>query len=248
MAHSNMKTFLLLQLRPEKETADNEYEAFMRFGGLGEHEITRVRADKGLPDIDLTKHAAILVGGSPYDVSLPNEEKGDDQKRVEAGFKELFDRVVPNDFPFLGACSGNGLLGSYCGAQITRTYAEPVGGVDITITEEGREDPLLSGLPKTFRALVGHKEACEDTPPGAVLLASAPTCPVQMFRLGKNVYATQFHPEADGTVFVVRINVYKHHGYFPPEEAEALIARVQDEKTPVANTLLKRFVERYRTS
>ena len=34
-------------------------------------------------------------------------------------------------------------------------------------------------------------------PRHAVLLASSPTCPVQAFRIGSHVYATQFHPELD---------------------------------------------------
>ena len=34
-------------------------------------------------------------------------------------------------------------------------------------------------------------------PPHAVVLASSATCPVQAFRVGRNLYATQFHPELD---------------------------------------------------
>jgi GMP synthase (glutamine-hydrolysing) len=67
-----------------------------------------------------------------------------------------------------------------------------------------------------------------------------------MFRLKNNIYATQFHPEADLEGFTVRINVYKNHGYFPPETAQDLIAAVAKEDTPVAKRLLDRFVRRYR--
>jgi GMP synthase (glutamine-hydrolysing) len=159
---------------------------------------------------------------------------------------QLFERIVPADFPFLGACSGNGLLGKFCGATISTRYAEPVGGTDITLTEAGRNDPLLAGLPDTFRVLLGHKEACDVTPPGAVLLGSSQACPVQMFRIGQNVYATQFHPEGDLEGFVVRINVYRNYGYFPPETADDLIAAVAKENTPEPRRILARFVRRYR--
>ena len=70
-------------------------------------------------------------------------------------------------------------------------------------------------------------------------------CPVQMFRLGNNVYATQFHPEGDSEGFILRIHAYKHHGYFKPHEAEGLIEAVSKEDTPYARKILKRFVERY---
>lgn len=242
-----MKQFLIIQLRPEDETSDNEYEAILKFGGLEEEETRRLRIEStGIPTLNLDDYSAIIVGGSPFDISTPVAEKSDMQKQIEADFNRLFDEVTDKDFPFLGACSGNGLLGNYCGATISKQYGEPVGGVDVTMTEEGKFDPLLIDMPETFRALVGHKEACDSTPPGATLLAYSSTCPVQMFRLGRNVYATQFHPEGDPEGFTVRINIYKHHGYFPPETAEELIATVQKEETPYAREVLRRFVDRYR--
>lgn len=242
-----MKPFLILQLRPEDETADDEYAAILRRGGLKPSETIRVRCERqGLPDVDLEDLSGILVGGSPFDVSTPEAEKSAEQRLVEDGFRRLFDQVVARDFPFLGACSGNGLLGSYCGAPITRRFAEPVGGIDVTLTEAGQSDPLLAGLPERFRVLVGHKEACDVTPPGAQLLVRGEACPVQMFRVGENVYATQFHPEGDAEVFITRIRTYKDHGYFQPTEAQALIARVADETTPFAHQILKGFIDRYR--
>ena len=70
-------------------------------------------------------------------------------------------------------------------------------------------------------------------------------CPVQMFRVGRNVYATQFHPEGDSEGFTLRIHAYKHHGYFKPHEADCLIDAVGEEDTPYAQEILKRFVNRY---
>ena len=52
-------------------------------------------------------------------------------------------------------------------------------------------------MPPTFDAFLGHKEAVRRLPEGAVLLASSADCPVHAFRIGRNVYATQFHPELD---------------------------------------------------
>lgn len=241
------KPFLVLQLRPEDATSDDEYRAILAHGGLAREEARRVRIEKsGIPDVDLDRYAAIIVGGSPFDISTPAENKPAIQRRLEADFRSLFDRVVPADFPFLGACSGNGLLGHYLGAPITRRYGEPVGGATIELTEAGREDPLLAGFPPRIRVLLGHKEACDTLPREAVLLATGADCPVQMFRVGRNVYATQFHPEADAAGFTVRINTYKDFGYFPADQAETLIAAVSGEETPHAQQILRRFVDRYR--
>lgn len=241
------KPFLVIQLRPEDATADNELEKIKQYGGLVDDEIVRLRAEStGLPEIHLDQYAAIIVGGSPFDVSMPRADKSPMQLELEESFRELFEELIERDFPFLGCCSGNGLLGSWLGATISRKYAEPVGAIEVCVTEDGARDPLLQGFPETFRALTGHKEACDQLPPNSVLLASNGQCPVQMFRVRTNIYATQFHPEGDPEGFTVRINVYKNHGYFPPESAERLIEAVENEKTPEAQLILKRFVERYR--
>ena len=241
-----MKKLLLLQMRPEDPTADSEFEAILRVGGLLPDEVHRFRLEQGIPKIELNDYYAVIAGGSPFDVSTPPEEKSRVQKAIEGFYQELFGRMVPVDFPFLGCCSGNGLLGRYCGTPISGEYSEPIGSVEITLTEAGTQDPLLTGLPLKFDALVGHKEACDSVPPGAVLLASSGTCPVQMFRVGNNLYATQFHPEADSHEFILRIKTYKDYGYFAPEEADGLISAVRQAEAPVPREILRRFVLHYK--
>jgi GMP synthase (glutamine-hydrolysing) len=76
------------------------------------------------------------------------------------------------------------------------------------------------------------------------LLESGP-CPFQMIRFGANVYATQFHPEADSDGFELRIRIYKDRGYFPPETASDLVAMCRAEDVHVPEKILRRFVERY---
>jgi GMP synthase (glutamine-hydrolysing) len=241
------KPFLILQLRPEDETADNEFEAIKFYGALQDDEVVRVRAEQaGLPEITLEQLSGIIVGGSPFDVSTPAADKSTIQQRIETDFYALFDHLIAADFPFLGCCSGNGLLGSYCGVTISPRYGEAVGGADIYLTEAGKQDPLLAGLPDSFRVLLGHKEACDTVPPGSVLLATNASCPVQMFRVKSNIYATQFHPEGDAAGFTVRINAYKNHGYFPAHAATQLIEAVEGEHVPHAQSILQRFVARFR--
>lgn len=242
------KPFLILQLRPEDDTADGELRKIFQYGRIEPGQVRRIRLEREPdPEVDLRDYAAIIVGGSPFDLSTPVDRKSELQVAIEDFFRRLLDEVIDRDFPFLGCCSGNGLLGNHLGAGISGKYAEDVGGIDIEITEAGREDPLLAGMPSVIRVLVGHKEACDETPPGSTLLARGTLCPVQMFRVGDNVYATQFHPEGDFEGFDVRINAYKHHGYFPPEAAKALSDRIRAEHTPEAHEILRRFVARYRS-
>ena len=136
-------------------------------------------------------------------------------------------------------------MGSYLKTPISGQFAEPVSCVTVKLTEKGGQDVLLAGFPGQIQVLLGHKEACDHLPAGATLLLRGDACPVQMFRVGNNVYATQFHPEGDCQGFSVRIHAYKNHGYFKPETATDLIEAVCRSDTPLAREVLRRFVQRY---
>ncbi len=241
-----MKPFLLLSSRPEDLAADGEYEAFLRCTGLAEHELRRIRMEAGpLPDLRLDDWSGIFTGGGPFNSSDPPESKSAVQVRVERELAALLDEVVARDFPFFGACYGVGTLGVHQGGVVDRTYAEPIGAVRVRLTEEGRADPLLVGVDPEFDAFVGHKEACSALPPSAVLLASSAACPVQMFRVRGNVYATQFHPELDVAGLVTRVRVYQHAGYFAPAEMNDVILRVSPAVVTEPGRTLANFVARY---
>jgi GMP synthase (glutamine-hydrolysing) len=219
-----VKPFLLLAIRADDAVADGEYESFLGFAGLGERDLRRVRLEqRPLGNIDLGEWSGILLGGGPFNCSDPEGSKSPVQRRVEADLRGLLDRVITDDFPFLGACYGIGTLGSHQGAVVDRRHGELPGPVPVTLTREGRQDPLLCGLPGTFDAFVGHKEAISALPRHAVLLASSPACPVQAFRIGSNAYATQFHPELAG-------------------ELKALAHRSSVTRPPA---ILRRFAQRY---
>ncbi|HEV6954330.1 MAG TPA: glutamine amidotransferase [Promicromonospora sp.] len=241
-----MKPFLLLATRAEDLAADREYEAFCRYGGLEPEQLHRVRLERDpLPPVDLDDYSGVLVGGGPFNSSDPEDTKSAAQRRVEAELKGLLDEVVARDTPFLGACYGVGTLGAHQGAVIDGTYAEPVGPVTVELTPDGVADPLLAGLPPAFPAYVGHKEAVRKLPESAVLLASSERCPVQMFRVGRNQYATQFHPELDADGIATRVEIYRDYGYFPPEEADQVIERCAAVEVTEPMRIMRAFVERY---
>jgi GMP synthase (glutamine-hydrolysing) len=241
-----VKPFLLLATRADDAAAEGEYRSFLRFGGLAPEQLHRVRVEQGpLPSIDLARYSGIFVGGSPYNSSDPEEGKSEEQRRVERELGGLLDQVVAADFPFLGACYGVGTLGRHQGAVIDRTFGEPVGSATVTLSPEGADDPLLEGLPESFTAFVGHKEACASLPEGAVVLASSAACPIQMFRIRENLYATQFHPELDVDALVERISIYRNAGYFPPEEAGDYMDRARLARVDHPSRILANFVRRY---
>ena len=241
-----MKPFLLLSSRAEDLAADDEYVAFLRETGLPSGRLVRVRAEAGpLPRIDLDDYAGVFLGGGPFNSSDPPGSKSPVQRRVERELAALLDEIVARDFPFMGACYGVGTLGVHQGGVIDRRYAEAIGTTAVRLTDEGRADPLLDGIPEVFDAYVGHKEAVRILPPTATLLASSAGCPVQMFRVRQNLYATQFHPELDRAGIITRVRVYQHAGYFPPEQLDEIVALLDGTQVSVPPRILANFAARY---
>jgi GMP synthase (glutamine-hydrolysing) len=241
-----VKPFLLLAIRAEDAAADNEYDSFLSLSGLKEGELRRVRLEqRALGDVDPGDWSGFLVGGGPFNYTDPEDLKTPVQRRVEADLNGLLDKVVSADYPFLGACFGVGALGRHQGAVLDRRFSEPVGPVEITLTPQGQQDPLLGPLPADFEAFTGHKEAISRLPGHAVLLASSAGCPVQAFRVGANVYATQFHPELDVAGLCTRIDVYKHAGYFEPDQADEIKAQATRSHITWPPEILRGFVGRY---
>ncbi len=239
-----MKPFLLLAIRAEDVAADDEYEAMLRRTGLAESQFVRFRIERDpLGELDLDRWSGIVLGGGPFQVSDPEESKSPAQRRVEAELAALLDDVVARDFPFLGCCYGIGTLGRHQGAVVDRRYGEPIGGIRVVVTPAGRRDPLLARAGDEFGAYVGHKEAIRVLPAHAVALAGSADCPVQAFRVGTRVYATQFHPELDLDGLATRIEAYRHAGYFPPAEADAVLAAARASGVTDTPNLLGRFVE-----
>ncbi|MEM8854606.1 MAG: glutamine amidotransferase [Pseudomonadota bacterium] len=239
---------MILQLRPEDDAADGEYAAFLEKGRIDAGRTHRIRVERDpLPaGLSLDDYAGVIVGGGPGCVSDAADTKPDDEARAEAAILSIMPAVVAGDIPFMGCCYGISILAHHLGAEVSkRRWSEPVGPVEVQVTEAGRADPLLQDLPDHFTALVGHKEATQELPEGCVHLVASTRCPFQMIRHGKNVYATQFHPEADGDVFAERIKIYLHRGYFPPDDAERLTAEALAADASTPPTILQRFIQRY---
>lgn len=239
--------FLLLSIRTEERAAVEEHAAFARFLGVTPGEVHRVElGTAALPPIDLDDWAGIILGGGAFNASDPEESKSATQLLAERDLARLLDDVIARDFPFLGACYGIGSVGRHQGAVVDRSHPEPVGPVSVELTDEGAADPLFVGLPRSFRAYGGHKEGISRLPEHALALATSAAAPVQAFRVGKHVYATQFHPELDLEGVLTRIAVYANYGYFDPSEQDALSAAAAAVTVTHPMTILRNFAAQCR--
>ncbi len=240
------RRFLMLTTRTYEEVAISERVALLKFTGLNEDELVNVRLEReAFPNIDLSYWDGVILCGSHFDVSMPEEEKSLQQLDIERHLEDLMTRAIEQDFPILGICYGLGittrLLGGVVGTDISEDITAPL----LTLTPEGMGDPILEGIPDRFNAYVGHHESVIEPPSELVPLVTGQIAPLQMGRIGKNIYLTQFHPELDLEGISVRIDVFADHGYYPKEEREEVEARVTGVDVSHAHLILSNFVNRF---
>jgi GMP synthase-like glutamine amidotransferase len=155
--------------------------------------ITRVELDEGAELPDWRGFDAIVAMGGPMSV---NDEVELPWLKDE---KRLIAEAVRGGRPYWGVCLGAQLLAASLGARVWPGPAPEVGLLPVTLTGEGRADPILAGLPGELLTLQWHGDTF-DLPPGSVLLATSPLYPAQAFRYGSLAYAVQFHLEVSAAM------------------------------------------------
>ncbi|PZU68651.1 type 1 glutamine amidotransferase [Sphingobium sp.] len=95
--------------------------------------------------------------------------------------------------PLVGFCFGHQALATALGGRVGAT---PVGwNVGLWPVEITAPAPWMNPARPAFLALFNHREQVLDLPHAAVVHASSPRCPVQMFSYHDRILGMQFHPE-----------------------------------------------------
>ncbi|MEV4687110.1 glutamine amidotransferase-related protein [Microbacterium sp. LWH3-1.2] len=238
---------LYVCVRPQLGAAAAEYESFRTAMHLEENRLDHLDlVREPLPDDVFERYAGFLVGGSPFNVTDPESTKTDAQRRLEAGLARIAERTATGDGPAaLFTCYGIGIATRTLGGTVSRAFPEDTGPVAVQLTKHASADPLFGGLANRFTALTAHKEGTDSLPPGAVLLASNDGCPVQAYRVGDRLYATQFHPEPTAKAFTERMAVYRDDGYFDSADFDAIAGRVLAASVTEPTRLLRAFADRF---
>ena len=238
------RPFLLLSTRPENEAAAAELASFSEALGVPESAVEQRRLESApMGEVNLDGYSGVLLGGSPFNNTAT--AKSPLQLRVEREIGTLVAEIVDRDFPLLGACYGIGAIGTAIGAQLGTENAEDAGTIELSLNDAGRRDPLFTGFPGTFDSIVGHKEALSALPDSATVLVEGAVCPVQMFRVGSNVYATQFHPELTAESLEARLRIYADQGYYEARELDGILERAYAADYTWNRRILENFAARY---
>lgn len=150
--------------------------------------IHRVELDEGEPLPPWQDFVAIVAMGGPMSVN------DDAELPWLTAEKRAIAEAVRAGAPYWGSCLGVQLLAASLGARVYPGPQPEVGVLPVTLTEEGRSDPVFAGLPDEFPTLQWHGDTF-DLPEGATVLASSPAYPNQAFRVGDAAYGVQFHVE-----------------------------------------------------
>ncbi|MDJ1115487.1 glutamine amidotransferase-related protein [Microbacterium dauci] len=241
-----MAPLVYLCVRPQIDAADGEYASFLAAMQLDETGLERWNlVDDDLPADAFTRWRGFVVGGSPFNTTEADAAKPDAQHRIERGLGEVARAAAAGETTALFTCFGIGVATRTLGGEVTRDFPEDTGPTGIRLTDAGRTDRLFGALTEGFTALTAHKEGTAHLPDGAVLLATNDDCPVQAYRVGDRLYATQFHPEPTGAAFTERMTIYRNHGYFEASEYDAVAARVLAADLDEPQRLLHTFAQRF---
>lgn len=183
----------------------------------------RLHDEELLPDETAGIDLVITLGG-PMNVY-------EDGKYPFLGHEVDFLRqAMAAEVPVLGICLGAQLIARAAGARVYRSPVEEVGWKDVTLTGEGKRDRLFLGLPESLPVLQWHGDTF-DIPEGGRLLATAPECRHQAFRVG-SAWGLQFHLEADRKMIAGWFDGMAGHG--------AIVART-DELEEESAKVCRRF-------
>ena len=155
--------------------------------------LTTIELDEGdkIPK-NLNEFDAMLCMGGPMDTWMEKEFPWLIEERLR--IKEF---VLDMEKPFLGFCLGCQLLGEVVGGQVVKSSVPEIGILDVSFSEDKKQDKLFSSFPDKIKALQWHSYEVKNIEKNknVTLLASSSSTKYQIFKYKKHAYGIQFHIE-----------------------------------------------------
>lgn len=153
------------------------------------HEVCHVTLFDGRPVPQAAEFDAWIVMGGPMNVDET------DRYAFLGPERTLLRRLIAGDRPVMGVCLGAQLIARAAGARVYPGREKEIGLFEIHLTPVAADDPLFRLFGDPQAVFQWHGDTF-DLPAGAVHLARSERFEHQAFRLGRRVYALQFHLES----------------------------------------------------
>ncbi len=232
-----MRIMVLQARRGDDPMLGHERDCFVAATGLDRDSFDWRNVVDSVPMLsDVLAADALLIGGSGhFSVARPDVA-------FFGPLSELLRDVCSSRHPTFGSCFGYQLLVAALGGTVAPDPAGgEVGSFEVSLTDDGRIDPIFGALPPVFTAQMGHLDSAAELPTNVVNLAVSERCPYQALRVdGAPIWATQFHPELDQAANLHRYLAYIER-YRP--EGDDVDDAFASEPSPETSTLLPRFLD-----
>ncbi len=157
--------------------------------------------------LDLKYIDAVVAMGGPMNVY---EE---DKYPFLADEHIFLQKVLKEEIPFLGVCLGSQLIAKAARAKVKKADKGEMGWLPVSLTDEGKRDPLFKNLEQTFEVFQWHGDTFE-IPKNGKHLAFSNDCRHQALKVGSCAYGLQFHIEVTDKI----INDWIVADFKDPEE------------------------------
>jgi GMP synthase-like glutamine amidotransferase len=194
-------------------------------------------------DLDARDFAAVIPMGGKAHVW--------DAERVPVlrGQLPFLRQAVEAEVPVFGICLGGQLLARAVGGAVRAAEEPEIGWLQITPTDDAREDPVFRVLDRSAGVYQWHLDVFEP-PAGARVLATSAAAPNQAFRVdGADAWGIQFHPETTPELFELWIARNASEVKEAGVDVEALRAAVYKgakESLRFCTALFDAFIDRVR--
>lgn len=215
-------------------TAHGDFDHLF-IAALGDSPVTIDTVDarhEALPALD--NYQGVLITGSHHMVT--------DHEAWSDALLPYIREMAQRNLPVLGVCYGHQLLAEALGGKSGyHPDGAEIGTVEIRLTEQGQQDPLLGQMPAQFSVHVTHSQSALRLPDNAVLLAHNNYEPHQAFRVNSNIWGVQFHPEF--TAAVNRVYLDKQQDKLSALGRDVAQLRAGIHETETCNSLIRRFAD-----
>lgn len=200
-----------------------------------------VDLDKGQEMPPLDGYKALVVLGGP-------DSANDDTVKMTAELSRIKEGL-DTGLPYLGICLGLQTLVKAAGGKVVPGEVKEVGFIDpdnsqhtVAVTDEGKADPLLAGLPEVLDVFQLHGETVELNPDMTVL-ATGKFCRNQIVRVAARAYGIQSHFELTPEMLAVWAEQDPDLIPIGKDKLLADFEAIKQSYTRIGQTLLRNFLK-----